>query len=75
MPALQKLKTILGNLSEHERERVARACGTTVTYLTEHIANGHRRASPRLAKALVRELAICGLTLQDVRADIFDGAM
>lgn len=68
---MQKLKAILGNLSEHELERVAQACGTTVTYLTEQIANGHRRASPRLAKALVSELAIFGLTLQDVRADIY----
>lgn len=70
---LEKLKNILANLNPEELERVAKACGTTVAYLKEQISNGHRKASVQLAKDLVRELEIFGLTLADVRQDIYGG--
>lgn len=68
---LIKLKELLRSLSAEELERVALACETTPDYLTEQVANGHRRASVGLAKRLVRELKDRGLTLSDVRPDVY----
>lgn len=69
-PPMSKLKEVLRSLPPAELARVAREAETKPEYLTEQVANGHRKASVRLAKRLVKALPD-RLTLADVRPDIY----
>jgi hypothetical protein len=68
---MSKLKETLRGLPRRQVEAIARRAGTTAGYLTEQLANGHRRPSIRLAKRLIEEIP-GSLELKDLRPDIFE---
>ena len=68
--AMPALKDVLKDLPRAEVERVAAAAGTTMAYLTEQLANGHRKPSVALAKRLVKALGD-RVSLADLRPDIY----
>lgn len=56
------------NADNDERERVSKAVGAKVIYFW-HIAGGHSKASPVLAKRLSEET---GISPSEFRPDVFD---
>jgi hypothetical protein len=69
---VEKLKVVLQQLPREAIERVASECKTTPEYLLEQVANGHRKASVRLARRLIQASDLAGLVeLSDIRPDIW----
>lgn len=69
---VEKLKEVLQQLPREALERVAAECQTTPEYLLEQVANGHRRASVRLARRLIQASDLVGrVQLSDIRPDIW----
>lgn len=68
---MSKLKEALKALPKDRIESIAKQAGTTPDYLTDQLANGHRRPSIKLAKKLVRALP-GALVLADLRPDLLE---
>lgn len=68
---MSKLKEILNGMQREEIEAAAEAAGTTPEYLTEQLANGHRKAGIPLARRLVKALK-GRAKLSDIRPDIYE---
>lgn len=65
------IKDFIAKFGRDELAVVAKTAGTTLGYLSEQVANGHRRPSPELAFKLVT--ASKGrLRLSDLRPDLWD---
>jgi len=71
------IKQFFTSLTPDEKETLAKAIGTSVPVLSQ-IAHGHRNASPKRARELVRAADELfgpdrGLTLAGIRPDIWGG--
>jgi len=67
------IKDFIARFGREELDAIAAKAGTTLGYLSEQVANGHRNPSPDLAKKLV---AASGgrLTLAELRPDLWGRA-
>ena len=68
------IKQFFTSLTPDEKETLAKAIGTSVPVLSQ-IAHGHRNASPKRARELVRaaqDLFESDLTLAGIRPDIWE---
>lgn len=64
------IKDFISKFGREELEVIALAAGTTLIYLADQVANGHRKPSPELAKKLVA-VSNGRLTLPDLRPDLW----
>lgn len=67
------IKQFLEAFGAQELERVAKKAGTTLGYLRDQVANGHRNVSTDLAKRLAKESGQ-RMTLPRLRPDIWGQA-
>ena len=67
------IKDFIAMFGLDELDVVAKKAGTTLGYLCDQVANGHRKPSPELAKKLAA--ASKGrITLSDLRPDLWGKA-
>lgn len=65
-----QIPQLIAYLSDKERaQKLADKCGTSVAYL-KHLAYGHRKASPKLAKKIERYSSV---TRRRLRPDFYEG--
>jgi plasmid maintenance system antidote protein VapI len=64
------LKDYFSTLDAKGRRDFAKKLGTSVAYLSQ-LANGHRKASPEMARRMVKKSDQV-LTLSGIRPDIWD---
>ena len=68
--APMQIKEFVNTFGPDELSTIARRAGTTLGYLRDQVANGHRKPSPELAMRLA-EMSNGRLTLAELRPDLW----
>ena len=64
------IKQFISAFGRDDLALIAKRAGTTLIYLSDQIANGHRKPSPKLARKLT-QASSGALTLSSLRPDIW----